>query len=377
MRKMNRRCICCILIILICFMGTSLGETSTVATISGAIAEFESYGHAVLDISFEDFHAAGFELGDVVTVCVNDFHKDMPYLSGYYVDYDEYFLREYPGTEYVAVCINYGSFKDVVDAEVGDTVTITLKTPGGERLLEEFSMLVYSNDRDNFESDEVFANFREVQSGGIAQNTLYRSASPIDDQFCRAATAARLMEAAGINGVLNISDTPEAVEQFLMSDETPTGYYNALYMSGKVFVVPMKLDYRAEYMKDDVQKCFSAMSELDPPYLIHCVEGKDRTGYLIVILQALMGTELEEIEKEFMISFENYYGITKLKEPRKYEWIKETILEVMLKTFLGEDYDKEMDGADVAETTRRTLLDIGMTSDQIQLLCEKLGGNAK
>lgn len=106
MRKMNRRCICCILIILICFMGTSLGETSTVATISGAIAEFESYGHAVLDISIEDFHAADFELGDVVTVCVNDFHKDMPYLSGYYVDYDEYFLREYPGAEYVAVCVN-------------------------------------------------------------------------------------------------------------------------------------------------------------------------------------------------------------------------------------------------------------------------------
>ena len=87
-----------------------------VPEVTGTIIEIEKYGHAVLDITIEDFEAAGFNLGDVVTVISENYTGDIPYLNGYYVEQGEYLLRAYPNEEHIAVCINYGSFAEAADA---------------------------------------------------------------------------------------------------------------------------------------------------------------------------------------------------------------------------------------------------------------------
>ena len=38
------------------------------ATVTGKVTQIEKYGHALLDVTIPDFLAAGFTLGDVVTV---------------------------------------------------------------------------------------------------------------------------------------------------------------------------------------------------------------------------------------------------------------------------------------------------------------------
>jgi protein tyrosine/serine phosphatase len=45
------------------------------------------------------------------------------------------------------------------------------------------------------------------------------------------------------------------------------------------------------------------MIEHEPPYLIHCEVGIDRTGFLSVVLESFMGTKFGDIVKDYMLSF--------------------------------------------------------------------------
>ena len=130
-------------------------------------------------------------LGDVVTVTAENYNDDVPYLNGYYVEKGEGLLRAYPNEEHIAVCINYGNFAEETDAEIGDTVVITLKEDDGALALQEVNNLVYSNSRSDYPLDRVFANFRPVVMGSIPEGRLYRSASP--------ASAARPMQTSWQN----------------------------------------------------------------------------------------------------------------------------------------------------------------------------------
>ena len=140
-----------------------------VPSVTGKVLEIEKYGHAQLDITIEDFNAAGFDLGDIITVTAGNYTGNMPYFNGYYVDRDEYMVRAYPGQTYIAVCINYGRFADTAGVDVGAPVTLTLKEKAGAIDLQEINNLVYRNDRAAFPSDEVFANFRPVTVGGTSK----------------------------------------------------------------------------------------------------------------------------------------------------------------------------------------------------------------
>ena len=43
--------------------------------------------------------------------------------------------------------------------------------------------------------------------------------------------------------------------------------------------------------------------------MIHCNEGKDRAGFSLALIEALMGADIEEIVTDYMLSFVNYYHI--------------------------------------------------------------------
>ena len=52
--------------------------------VHGKVADIDTYGQALLDISKEDFQKAGFDLGDIVTVSCGSYTGSMPCFSGYY-----------------------------------------------------------------------------------------------------------------------------------------------------------------------------------------------------------------------------------------------------------------------------------------------------
>lgn len=339
---------------------------------AGTVIEIEKYGHAVLDVSVKKFNDKGFALGDVVTVESDDYTKDMPYFDGYYVNHGEYMVRAYSGNENIALCINYGNFSEATRIDIGDKVKITLKEQGAELATQELHSLVYSTERTDFISDEVFADFRPVVMGDIVEGRLYRCASPIDNVYGRASTANKLAESVGINAVMNMANTSEEVEKFAEEEGFSSYYYKNMYDSGRVVTLGMSMDFTSDEFAEDIVEGFTFLSQGEFPYLIHCTEGKEKSGFATMLLGALMGTDLEEITNDHMTSYANYYNLTVGKDAEKYERVINKNLMEMLYVVTGLERGTSLEGVDLATAAKQYLISHGMEEDAIETLKENL-----
>src|SRR6056297_2080662 len=183
------------------------------AAISGSVAEVDKYGNVHTDIAEADFLAAGFELGDMLLIQMGDQSIQAPFVTTYGdVDRGNPLVRLSGG--YVAMALNYANFAKTYSLEEGSPVSFELVEKG--TYLEELEIrnLVRTDVREDYDSDAIFANFREVTMGEITENTLYRSCHPsLDDP--RAPYASKLVEKAGIQTVINLSDSNEELSEYL------------------------------------------------------------------------------------------------------------------------------------------------------------------
>lgn len=293
----------------------------------------EEFGNIYIDKTIEDFNALGFAFGDSVDVAFStgETLRDVPYYSGYYVPVGELLLCGYPGYPHPVIARNYGAsaweeYKMTDDA----TVTVTLNQKGKYLATQELFSLRYSDDRADFDSDVVFANFREVQGGSLKPKTLYRSASPCDNQHGRAAYANRFAEEAGVRFVLNLSDNEEKYKGYTEAEDFDSAYYDSLYNEGLVLLLAMNANYRADAFAKTLAEALYAMAVHEGPALVHCVEGKDRTGFVCALLLALSYATADEITDDYMITYDNYYGVTKESNPDKYEAIRANVDDFLL-----------------------------------------------
>ena len=363
------------------------------SAINCKVAEINTYGHAVLDITDEDFYKAGFALGDIVTVTAGSYTGDMPCFNGYYVDREATLVYINPFVGSITLGVNYGSFVNLSGVGKGDAVTIAMKEKGGALDIQEVNYLVYSDERADFASDEVFANFRPVVEG-----KLYRSVSPVDNRIKRARTADNLIREAGVQTVMNMVNKDEEIVELMAADDYDSPYYRELYEAydidpnweqrpgqtleeylnvrspavgtmkegilyrgaspfsesfervdemeaylemqgirtvislsegseeelkkgeypdysmqlvhnGNVIVIPIGIDYRDPDVMTNIAKGLNRMAEKEPPYLIHCSYGRDRTGVICALLEALCGASAEEITDDYMLSYKNLHEV--------------------------------------------------------------------
>jgi hypothetical protein len=73
-----------------------------------------------------------------------------------------------------------------------------------------------------------------------------------------------------------------------------------------------------------------------------------------------------------MLSFYNYYGITKETEPERYEAVLTTNLYAMLYHVTGVDSYEELKQVDLEDAVTKYLLDAGMSENDILTLKAKL-----
>ena len=349
-------------LLMMCGLVPSVAEE---ISLTGKVTEIEQYGHVQLDITIEDFSNAGFELGDIVTVKAGSFEGDVPCLNGYYVDRGECMVRAYPGRDEIAVCINYGKFAETAGVGVGDPVTLTMKEKSGALALQEINNLVYSNERADYPSDEVFANFRPVVAG-----KLYRSASPVDNKNNRAETADRLIQAAGIRTVMNLANTDEDIAEFLAAEDFASPCYRDLYESGSVIPLGMSIDFASDEFAEGIVRGLSFLSGRETPFLVHCSEGKDRGGFAAMILEMLAGFSTDNIIADYMLSYVNYYGIQAGTE--KYDMIADKNIREMMIMIARVEKGSALDGIDWKTAAERYLAAHGMSMDAITALEEKL-----
>ena len=200
-------------------------------------------------------------------------------------------------------------------------VTVTLNEKGKYLNIEELLALEYSDEREEFGSDAEFANFREMRGGSLKEKMFYRSASPCNNEYNRASYANALAKEHGVRFVLNLADNEEDYASFVEADDFDSAYYDELYRKGDVLLLGLNANYRSDGFAKIVADAFVEMTGHDGPVLLHCTEGKDRTGFVCALLLALAGASYDQIADDYMTTYANYYGVTKQGEPEKHEAI--------------------------------------------------------
>ena len=375
-----------IILFILCLMLLQTGCTVNInlnsadkpaVTVSGRkVIHEEEFGGIYLDLSIDEFADLGFDYGDSVNICFSNGFKliNIPYYNGYYARTGERLLVGYPGYPYIEAAIQEGEpLWDIADMHEGDTADITLYKKGAYLDVQKARDLHYEDDRSAYSSDEVFANFRSVKAGKISLDTLYRSASPCDNKRGRAGYVDRLMEGAGIGFVLDLADSDEMIQAYMESDDFDSYYFKSLYENGNDIPMAMGMTFGSDDFRRKLADGFRAMTAHDGPYLVHCTEGKDRTGFVCMLLEALCGAGYDELLDDYMITYDNYYGITKDSDPDKYDIIVSDVFRPRL-AVIADDEGIDPKTADLCAYAEKYLESAGMTKNEITALRSKLTG---
>ena len=339
------------------------------------------FGGVYAHRTIEEFNNLGFTYGDSVDVSFSNGYRlrDIPYYNGYYVDAGQPLLVGYPGYPFIKVTINFGDdLWNIANLEEGMTVSIAMNTRGKYKDIQVASDIHYYDEREKYTSDVEFANFRNIKVGTIKENILYRSASPCDNQHKRASYVDRLMEQEEIQFVLNLADTQEKIESYIAKEDFNSPYFLKLYRRESYFLsfsngekvdpIALNMNYTSADFARKIASGLKNMAKSDGPYLVHCLEGKDRTGFVCIVLEALMGASYKEIVDDYMLTYKNYYGIDS-KDPR-YNIIKNRNVDSML-AFLCGDYDYTK--GNLNKYITKYLTEMGeMEESDIDLLINKL-----
>ncbi|MBR6723664.1 MAG: tyrosine-protein phosphatase, partial [Erysipelotrichaceae bacterium] len=276
------------------------------------------YGGVYIKIAIDDFNALGFSFGDSIDLTFDNGRKleDIPYYNGYYVDAGEPLLIGYPGYEYIKATINYGQdlwgeFSLKVPANVEglwkkavleehNTATITLHEKGKYLPIQEASDIHYFDERERYDSDAMFANFRSMNLGKLKRDVIYRSASPCDNQHNRAPYVDALIKEAGVKTILDLADNEVKIEKYIARDDFASPYFLSLFENDQVIPIALNMNYLSDDFGMKIVQGFNLMAEKEGPYLIHCTEGKDRTGFVAMLIEALAKASYEEIEADYM-----------------------------------------------------------------------------
>lgn len=336
------------------------------------------FGGIYLDMTIDEFNQFGFKLGDSVDVVFSNGYKlfGIPYYNGYYTRTGDPLVVGYPGYSHIKVAINNGDpLWDVSGVSDKDTATVTLAQAGAYAATQDAFNITYTNERSDYASDEVFANFRELTGGKIRPGIAYRSASPIDNTYNRAPYVEKLMKQVNIAYVLDLSDSNEEADAFIAKDKeagVDVSYFTGLRDAGNVGMLDLPSSYPTENYAKKLAAGLVEMEKHDGPYLIHCVEGKDRTGFVCILLESLAGASYDEMQADYMTTYANYYGITKESDPERYSIISNLYFDGMMLFLAGVDDGTDLRSIDFSGPARNYLLNGGMTSEQVDALIARI-----
>ena len=354
-------------------------ETSPILN-NYSIHRDDEFGGAYIDISIADFNALGFKFGDSLDLSFsnNVKYEDIGYYSGYYVPAGQELVVGYPGYDYVKFCINYGDDVYTMNNFNKDTkVTITVHEGQKYKDIEETLSISYSDDPTTYDSIEQFANFREMKVGNLKESILYRGASPIDNRRNRAASVDALLEQHNIQFDIDLADKT-TVGGFMATDNVKVlggnfvigDYFQSLLDNDKVILLGMAAAYKNADFASKMKTMFEAILNNDGPYYIHCLEGKDRTGFVCMVIEALCGASYEEIVDDYFVTYSNYYGIE--KGSKKYETIKSLHIDEMIRYVFGFEKSTNLLTANYRSQVNGYLLEIGLSQTQIDSIQTKL-----
>jgi hypothetical protein len=235
-----------------------------------------------------------------------------------------------------------------------------------EEARREAAKFTASDSRQDYASSAVFANFREIRLGAIPSKRLYRGSHPALPDNTRFPYAQQLAENAKVATVLNLVDTEEEIA--LRAEEIP--WYQNFINKNTIIALDMGSDFTAPEFPAKLKSALSFMAARNPPYLIHGIEGRERTGFAAALLEALMGATAQEIIDDFLASYVNLYKISPAGD--SYRIIAYLAEDMLLMISDG----KAPDQTDLQQAAEHYILEkIGLGRDELDMLKHKLAGN--
>ena len=146
------------------------------------------------------------------------------------------------------------------------------------------------------------SNFREICAGDIAPKTLYRSNHPIfnsgqDKEVVLSANTAK------IQTIINLSDDSLSLKNKIINSP----WYRKMHQDKKVVTlgISMRFNILEPEFLQKIKQGINFMIKNEPPYLIHCEVGIDRTGFFAFLLESFMKAGIDEMGKDYMLSYVN------------------------------------------------------------------------
>ena len=362
-------------------------------TLDSSVKDIQKYGNLVLSITKSDMDSIGAEYGDVFTVDLGDQVLEAPYCTSYSdVEIGDLVLRN--DGDGIILAINMGDFASSYgiatkvsnpdktyqwvfeEGKKLEDITLSLILTGKGEYRDQYLIhqLSRTNEREDYSSDAVFANFREIVGGNLGSGALFRSSSPVNNEIGRAKYADELVSLNNIRSVMNLADSRETIEGYFKEEDFASPYYKSLYENGEVIALNMGVSFKTREFQNGLVEGLTFLSKNEGPYLVHCNEGKDRAGFTSALLSALMGLTYDEIASDYMTSYENYYHVEKGTE--QYEAVKRSNIDSMLSFIAGVE-TKDLENVDLAAKAEEFLIAIGMEKSDIDTLKSKLSKNYK
>lgn len=332
------------------------------------VGSLDDWGDVYTDMPGTYFAGAGFDRGDILKVTVGDKVAQIPFCTTYSnVDNGKPLLLT-DGDGMVTLSYNMDNFTEQFGVEA-DTLTY-FEMAEKEGYLEEYSIRninsLRTNNREDYTSDEVFANFRAVTMGSMGKGVLYRSSSPVDPKYGRNTYSDELIEKAGVKTVIDLADTEEtyAAHEGVNDSYAITTNTVKLGISGDV-----SSEENAAKLKDGLEY----MLDNEGPYMIHCTEGKDRAGFVVMVLECLMGGKLDEVVDDHMVSYENYFFVE--KDSDRWNRLAEGTVYADLLKMTGAKDAKALARVDLVKAAESYLTGtVGLSGEQVAALKGVLAG---
>ena len=347
-------------------------ETTTKpdAVIEATVTKNPKFDSAVLSVNADDFTNAGFAFGDSCDVEFSNgtTFTDIPYFNGYYVKTGDPVVVAYPKDDFVTIANNNRDMWTPVGLKDGDTVKVTLREKGKYVTTQEALSQSYSVERSDYSSDEQFSNFRSLKGGKLKDNFLFRGASPVDNSRGRAAITNSLIEKAGVKTVIDLADTEAEMNEYFAASDFSSTYAKNLYDSGADVVLAMSSNQDSQDYKTSFAKGLRLLLSNGGPAYIHCMEGKDRTGFVCMLIEAFAGATYDEMCEDYMQTYANYYGITKEVDPEKFDAIRSLYFDAFCEYLAGTSDADTLKSFDYTKPAEEYLSSCGLTSDEVSQL---------
>lgn len=337
-------------------------------TATSTVSRDTKYNSATVALTPEEFENAGFQLGDSCDIEFGNGYSitDVPYYNGYYVKNNAPVIVAYPGFSNISITYNNFGIWDTAKLTDRETVVIRLREAGKYSAVQDTLGQVYPFDYTEYESSEEFCNFRTLSGGNLKDNFLFRGASPVDNSRNRAPYTDQLLKNSNISYVVDLADTKEDMEKYLAEADFNSPYASELYENGKIALLGMSSSYQADDYKQKVAAGFREMLQASGPVYIHCMEGKDRTGFVCMLLEALAGATYEEMQADYMMTYQNYYSVSLDGTPEKYNAISALYFDAFVSYLHGTENLEELKQANYVQDATDYLISGGMTAAEVE-----------